>query len=268
MLPRVTAIARTAAVCALTLAACSTDATAPATVRFVDELLAACPKASDIAAINQKLTLTFNSDPTAGQPLACTASAGSADLTFFKMRAYQALIVAKTVQFDAPLPWTSKTLWDWITSAITGIAFDPSPGVYCCSPAKVIHISGASSSCSIAGNTATRLIATGMPCGLEATIAVIVHEARHSEGPPHTCGTSDNTISELGAWGVQYWTLRWFAEHTGTFLSATGAGSAADYYRTTASNEAKSLCSTRFCQEGCPASLMAVLHRSARVCGA
>ncbi len=43
----------------------------------------------------------------------------------------------------------------------------------------------------------------------------LIHEARHAEGPLHTCdGTKDRTIVEMGAFGVQYWFLTLMATAT------------------------------------------------------
>jgi hypothetical protein len=244
---------------ALALAACSEHATAPVPTR-VDELLASCPSASDVASINRDLVLTFTSDPTATQPLSCTAGRGSANLTVFQERVYQALLAIRIIPFDAPLPWTSKPLYTWLVAAIGGISFDSIQGgsSYCCAPARVIHINATSNSCALGGTT-TRWIASEMPCGLDALIAVIVHEARHSEGHPHTCGSNDNTIDELGAWGVVYYLFRWFGEHTGTFLTPSDGLPSAGFYRATAEAQAQQTCSSRFCLVGCPA---AVAHQN------
>jgi len=239
------------------LAACADHAIAPVptTPARVDELLAACPTASEVASIDQDFVLTFNSDPTATQALACTAAGGSADLTVLQERVYQTLLAARTIPFDAPFPWTSKALYPWLVSAIGGISFDSIQGGYCCSPARVIHLNGTSNNCALAGGTTTRWIASGMPCGLDALLAVIVHEARHSEGYAHTCGANDNTIDELGAWAVEYYMLRWLGEHTGTFLTPSDGLPSAGVYRATAVSEAQQLCSSRFCLVGCPATI-------------
>jgi hypothetical protein len=37
---------------------------------------------------------------------------------------------------------------------------------------------------------------------VQAMLDVLVHEARHAEGPVHQCPPDDNTISEFGAWGA------------------------------------------------------------------
>jgi hypothetical protein len=75
----------------------------------------------------------------------------------------------------------------------TGIAYDS-----CCEPPGVL---------SLVGN---RVEESTLPSYLE----IMVHEARHVRGAPHTCGQSqDNTIADLGAFGVQYHLLMWLANH-------------------------------------------------------
>jgi hypothetical protein len=107
------------------------------------------------------------------------------------------MTVARRLSFDAALPWTPKSLYQWMVSAIRGIRFRGDIDVsFCCDPAGTINVQ------------TRNLAATQFPSDFRwvATLLVlIVHEARHNEGFPHTCGANDNTISELGAWGVQYY---------------------------------------------------------------
>jgi hypothetical protein len=71
------------------------------------------------------------------------------------------------------------------------------------------------------------IVASGTPGGMAAEdtglpiipLAVLVHEARHIEAGPHTCSSSDNTIAELGASGVQYYLMLWLGEHSTDILS-------------------------------------------------
>jgi hypothetical protein len=65
-----------------------------------------------IREIDAQIALQFDVDPTPGT-LVCHAVDGSADLTRLQERAYQALILIKHLEFDRPLPWTSKSLWEW-----------------------------------------------------------------------------------------------------------------------------------------------------------
>jgi hypothetical protein len=55
----------------------------------------------------------------------------------------------------------------------------------------------------------------GQSVGLIHFAGLLVHETRHAEDKPHTCqGTEDATLSEMGAWAVQYYFFLWMPEHT------------------------------------------------------
>jgi len=67
--------------------------------------------------------------------------------------------------------------------------------------------------------------------GLSNLVGLIVHEARHAEIGGHTCGHDDQTLEELGSWGVQYYYFTWLAEHSAGWLTEqqkTGASYSAD----------------------------------------
>jgi hypothetical protein len=70
---------------------------------------------------------------------------------------------------------------------------------------------------------------------------MLVHEARHADASlPHTCGNLDNTIAELGSFGVQYSLMLWIGSH---WPAATPAE------RDFALNRAALLRSFAFCRE-------------------
>jgi hypothetical protein len=218
----------------------------------VDALVASCPSAAEVRQIDADLHLSFEGDPTAGQPLRCTAAAGSADLTPWQERVYNSFRAAKLLSFDAPLPWTQRPIYQWLAATVQGIRLRTDTNLsFCCSPARVINISVSPNSCLLFGGT-RRWVAVGGPCGMDGFLAVVVHEARHAEGPGHTCGTNDNTIAEMGAWAVQYWFLRWIGEHAGSFLTPGDGTPSTGFYRDVALAQAQNLCSTRFCQDRCP----------------
>lgn len=227
----------------------------------IDEFLASCPSAADVRSVNAELLLVFDADPTRGEPPACTAAAGSADLTLFEKRVYQALLALRQIEFDAPLPWTSQSLSVWLPSAIRSIRFADVANSFCCEPGDRIVVKTATNraddnSC-LMGGDATRWIARDFPCGMDAFLALLVHEARHNQGKPHTCGSKDQTIAELGGWSAQYHVLRWFSEHSGTFLTPVDGRPSGNYYRDLAHSQARQLCAGVFCSEGCPAGFAA-----------
>lgn len=204
------------AIVATAVAAATAGASGAGTVSLAS-LASSCPSAADIAAFDVDLKLTFEGDPTAGT-LVCTGAAGSRDLTRLQERAYQTLRVMRDISFDAPLPWTSKPLYEWLRDAIDGIRFRNDIDVsFCCEPDRVINIQ-------------TRNLAAisreapekDMPSALVYTALLFAHEARHSEGRPHSCGSADRAPEELGAWGIQRALLNLYALRTGGQLDMPG----------------------------------------------
>ena len=192
----------------------------------VDPLIATCPSAADVAAISADLDISFESDPTGGT-LVCTAASGSADLTRAQERAFQALRVMRQLQFTRPLPWTSLQLYAWLNNAIDGIRFrgDISTS-FCCSPPRVVNIQLQN----LSALSTKRWADPQFGSGLSGLVGVITHEARHSEGPGHTCaGGNDATYQERGAWAIQHDLYLWLALYTGSFLDAPGPE--LSYYR-------------------------------------
>ncbi|MDL1941437.1 hypothetical protein FBQ99_03715 [Chloroflexi bacterium CFX2] len=210
----------------------------------VEDLVSRCPTAEEIASVNADLTLQFDHDPTAGT-LVCTAASGSADLTRLQERTYQAVLMMKKIKFDEPLPWTDLPLYDWFVNAIDGIRFRGDiEQSSCCEPANFINVQTEN----LAALQTNRWLDPGMGAGLQGLLVLYVHEARHNEGFPHTCGVNDNTIAEMGAWGVQYHLLMWFAYHTDRdFFSAPDAPPT--YYQEMALSEANWVRGLNFCAE-------------------
>jgi uncharacterized protein (TIGR03437 family) len=174
-----------------------------------DDLGASCPLADEIAAINADLNITFEGDPTAGT-LVCRAADGSADLTRLQERTYQALRVLHQLSFDTQLPWTTKSLYDWMTGTIKGIRNRTDiSNSFCCDPANTINI--ASSHLGILDFITSEWLGTQG--------VLYDHESRHNQGLLHTCGSNDQTLNELGAWGVQYYVQEWMTRHSDPFLT-------------------------------------------------
>ncbi len=206
----------------------------------IDQLLAHCPTAQEVAAINKDLKLSFEADPTTGKWV-CTAAAGSADLTLMQRRAYQTLQAMKQLKFSKPLPWTDKQLYEWFVSTIKAIRFrSDAQFSFCCDPKDTINVRVASNVYIVLTD---RWIDPSSGGGLMDSAVLYVHEARHNQGLPHTCGANDKTIAELGAWGVQYYLDTWLADYSDpNFISDP-------YYRQIAKSDAEQIRKTRFCDE-------------------
>lgn len=206
------------------------------TVADANAIIARCPTPVEVAASDRDLTLTFESDPTVGQTV-CTAAQSSRDMTLLQVQVYRALTVMRQLTFDAPLPWTSSSLYRWMVSSVRGIRVRGDLETsFCCDPTGTINIQ------------ARNLSALQFPSDFRwvGTLMVLfVHEARHNNGFPHTCGTNDNTIAELGGWGVQYHTDVFLGSHSDPAFITQAA-------RAAFLEDAQSICSTRFCQDQCP----------------
>ena len=130
--------------------------------------------------------------------------------------ALQTLRVAYYMDPGVPdyLPWTSKTLYRWLASAVGGIDVRTEPNRFeCCET-----FGGRNFIVQSAQPDNQRESKREWP-GISAMLAFIVHEARHADGgPPHTTGCvatrerSDQPGCDrsydrqnLGSYGVQYW---------------------------------------------------------------
>ena len=157
-----------------------------------------CPTAAELDLVDREVPVTFEGASAIGA-LVCRAIDGSRDLTDVQKDVYQALVLMKSLTFDAPLPWTSFALYDWFKFSVAGVRIRTDiANDGCCMPARVISLRAVTSN-----TAATRWSA----------LETMVHEARHAGGTQHTCGTNDKTIAELGSYGVQYYTMLWIGSH-------------------------------------------------------
>ena len=219
------------------------------------EFVLTCPTPDEVEDIDRDLELVFIDDPTAGWPLACAAEEGSVDLSVLQMGAYQTLRLMKAVDFAEPLPWTTLSLYDWFVTVVSTVDFDANAERSHAIPfePKIVVTT------KIETDVATGEIIQApswiyqyhhdksrMGQAAVGLIQLFVHEARHVEGPGHTCdGVDDQTFAEMGAWAYAYYTLLWFSDKalpTDFFSSDDRA-----HFRVLIDI----ICS-RFCQEGCP----------------
>ena len=214
-------------------------------VEDANAILARCPTPAEVAASDRDLSLSFDYDVTAGRTL-CTAAQSSRDLTLLQAQTYRVLTIMRRLTFDATLPWTSRSVYDWMVSSIRGIRYrgDDIANSFCCNPAGVIDIKAT------LGPNNSGLAALVFPADFRSVgtlMVLFVHEARHNNGLPHTCsdGVRDKTIAELGAWGVQYYLDLFLANRSDPALIPSSA-------RTGFMQDAQQVCSTEFCEDHCP----------------
>ena len=191
----------------------------PPNLAPVDLFLMKCPSRDELNAVDADLHLAFEADPTRTGPLACTAAAGSRDLSPMKKRVYNTLLLMKQIQFDQPLPWTRAPLYRWFVETVKGIRFRADlTNSSCCDPPRTIGIAVSD----LIIQYTDRWVDPALRGGLDGFMLLLVHEARHAQGATHTCGTKDRSLDELGSWGVQYYLARWLAEHTDQSFFTSG----------------------------------------------
>lgn len=108
--------------------------------------------------------------------------------------------VMRRLEFTEPLPWTKDPVYRWLTKSVHGVRFRADAVTSsCCGPDGIINVravvettpDGRQSGFALgithgaAIDTDFRLLAT--------FLQLLVHEARHNNGKPHTCGTKDQT---------------------------------------------------------------------------
>src|SRR6185503_11660880 len=111
---------------------------------------------------------------------------------------------------------------------------------FCCDPAGFI-------------NFGSNLGILAFPTDADALVnmaGVFVHEARHNEARPHTCGTNDQTLTEQGAWGLHYYYNEWAAFRAGSFLMRKAPAPLPASYRQTAWGLALSVLNSNVCDIG------------------
>jgi hypothetical protein len=130
--------------------------------------------------------------------------------------ALQTLRVAYYMDPGVPdyLPWTSKSLYRWLASAVGGIDVKTQPGqLECCET-----FGGRKYIVESMQPDNQREYKREWP-GIASTLDFLVHEARHADdGPPHTTGCvafrnssgppgcdRSYDVQRLGSYGVQYW---------------------------------------------------------------
>ena len=226
-----------------------------AVVKDINTVSARCPSADDIRRIDRDLDLEFDHDPTKNlveHPERCTKSAGSRDLSVMQARVYRSLATLRRLTFQQRLPWTRDSAYQWLTRAVEGVRFrNDIANSSCCSPDGMINVKTPTQSVGGPGVSGVALGITApggrMPTDfrmLASFLQLLVHEARHRDGKPHTCGTRDQTLAEMGGYGAAWAFLRWTAEQSPPGLVPSDAAS--ELLR-----QAENLCRGSICKGSC-----------------
>jgi hypothetical protein len=181
----------------------------PTPVANIDVLLSSCPAPMELERFNTDFDIVF--EPELHFPhYACQNGTGPNGNVNPQLAFYQALRVIHSLQFDTTLPWTDQTLYNWLKSTIDGAVLNETEVSYCCDPTNRIVIKAFL----LHQDDYQFWVNPQSGSGLIGFIGLLVHEARHAEIGGHTCGTDDETLEELGAWGTQYYLYKFMAENT------------------------------------------------------
>lgn len=201
------------------------------------ELLATCPTAEERRIIRRDFNIAFDQEPPAWD---CT---NGGDESSIMLSMYNTFRLMKCIPFDENFIWAPQhnNLYDWMKSLnLDLIQYFSCPGGGCFNHAGGRNIYLMMDNL---GNLEYRQVVNPqMGNGLGFAPVLIVHEARHTTpggNKPHTCGSNDNTLNELGAWGVQHHLLNMLADNTGNFFS--------NYEKNTFRYSAQNILNTRFC---------------------
>jgi uncharacterized protein DUF5648 len=227
----------------------------PVQAQTIDDALAGCPTAAEVAGVNEKLSLSFEFDSTA-PVLVCSAGSGSSDLTEMMRRIYKLILaLPRLTAFDAPLPWTGATYTDWLYnfSGLRGIRFRQDIQTSsCCDPVGVINVGVASPTGIDYFRDMPPVWADPVRGGFGSNLmSILTHEARHINFGGHSCGDSDRLLDELGPWGTQFSMSLWLANHSDpsyfrpTHLPPGTSGP--EYYRDWERRLAEEIRETRIC---------------------
>jgi hypothetical protein len=187
----------------------STMTSCDPTYESLGAIMGSCPLDCELSAIDRDFSIIF--DEAAELPdYECVDGEDPSGDNNPKLTFYQLLRTVAALEFNQPLPWTDLPLYEWLRNSITGFVITDSPQSYCCDTHGRIVLSVDDLSRPLPARWDSPHPGVGL-CDLAG---LIVHEARHTEVGPHTCGENDTTADELGAWGAQYYFYVWLAEHT------------------------------------------------------
>ncbi len=175
----------------------------------LDAVMASCPLDCELSAIDGDFSIIFD-DAVDIPAYECTEAYGSVEDENPKLVFYQLMRTLAALEFDQPLPWTDLPLYEWLGSAINGFVITSSPESYCCDDHGRIVLSLVD----LDRPLPTRWDSPHRGISLCELVGKVIHEARHAEVGPHTCGEDDTSPDELGPWGAQYYFYVWLAEHT------------------------------------------------------
>lgn len=206
--------------------------------KTVDELLATCPSAEEIAAIDAEITIVVDpvvmADP-AEAAMACTVGGNESSA---RLALYNALRAMKLLRFDEAMPLLgTNNLYEWVRDL--GITLRISTQTISTGGGTGINLAWVPMS----HPHKRDWINPSSGTGLVGLVGLVVHEARHTipgGGHGHGCGVgNDISYDAGGAWAVQHDFFLWLSEHSLGYLTQS--------QRDAAQGDADTIMATRFC---------------------
>lgn len=218
----------------------------------VDDLLARCPTTETMAAIRRDFNISF--DARLSAPWSCSTDGRESSAMLTVYNAFRAM---RLIEFDAPMPVLNTTnLYEWLYSLdLTNIHFTVGEE-WSHAERGTLSLRGEL----LDSPELRQWVDPRSAIGLANIVLLIVHEARHANAAGNPNANPDGTIGHVcsrdpsienihdpsiaygGAWAAQYWTSRWFAEHSSHYLTSLEKRYAA--------GDAEQIRTTRFCNGG------------------
>lgn len=197
----------------------------PATI---DGLLSSCPSSSASSGMEGEVGVRYDSalfDDPAERGLRCTVGGSETNV---RLAFVNTLRVLRAVTFDSPVPlFNSRNLYSWLVASgvrpitiFRGIPGQPSSWDPRLAGIRMNHLFFSGSSRRYWTDPVNRRMG-----GISACLVNLMHEAWHSYSrkghePGVAMATQDPSLEFGGSWAAEYWIARWFAEHSGSWLTA------------------------------------------------
>lgn len=220
----------------------------------VDELLSRCPSPETMAAIRRDFNISFDARLFSNESWACSTDGRESSAMLTVYNAFRAM---RLIDFDARMPLLDATnLYEWLFSLDLANIHFTAGEQWSHAERGALNLRGEL----LDSPEFRQWVDPRSAVGLVNIVLLIVHEARHANaaGSPnanpdgtigHVCSRDpsvenihDPSIAYGGAWAAQYWTSRWFAEHSGHYLTSLEKRYAA--------GDAEAIRTTRFCNGG------------------
>ena len=193
-------------------------------VANVEEVVRICPTRAERSRIRRDFNITFDSTVPRSVmgPWSCTPGGAESSVM---LTVYNLFRLMRYIHFDAPMPLIGTTnLYSWLKRlrlryTVTSREHNSAGDEF------ILFRWQAFSESSMRYWVNSR---SGV--GLRDLIALVLHEARHTDpggDKRHNCtvgasgsGPHDSSLGYGGAWGLQYWYYVWLAEHSGRYLNS------------------------------------------------